>query len=117
MKKVDRSEVFAKKAPVITPNEETDDNWDDVTDWIDEENVDKKNLSSKANLNYSKNSRNRTNIRKIRASIQDEEIRKKFDEVMSFQHTSRFAMIIIKLPHKRESIPEQNLKTMGHLAP
>lgn len=93
LKKVDRSEVEKRKpviaqVPVNTPDDENEDDWDDVTDWISEEV--KPNLASKANKTFSKSAKICSSIRDIKASIQDENLRRKFDEVIDkLQENSR----------------------------
>ena len=93
LKKVDKSEVEKSKpviaqVPINTPNDEDEDNWDDVTDWISEEV--KPNLASKAKKTFSKSAKIESSIRDINASIQDENIRRKFDEVINkFEENSR----------------------------
>ena len=96
LKKVDKSEVEKSKpviaqVPVNTPDDENEDNWEDVTDWSDEV---KPNLASKANKTFSKSAKLSSSIRDIKASIQDENLRQKFDEVMDkLQENSRLVLV------------------------
>ena len=96
LKKVDKSEVEKSKpviaqVPVNTPDDENEDNWEDVTDWSDEV---KPNLASKANKTFSKSAKMSTSIRDIKSSIQDENLRQNFDEVMDkLQENSRLVLV------------------------
>ena len=78
------------QVPVNTHDDENEDNWEDVTDWSDEV---KPNLASKANKTFSKRAKMSSSIRDIKASIQDENLRQKFDEVMDkLQENSRLVL-------------------------
>ena len=97
LKKVDKSEVEKSKlviAQVPTLDDENEDNWEDVTDWSDEA---KPNLASKANKTFSKSAKISSSIRDIKASIQDENLQRKFDEVMDkLQENSRLVLFQTK---------------------
>ena len=80
------------QVPVNTPDDENEDNWEDVTDWSDEV---KPNLASKAKKTFSKSAKMSSSIQDIKASIQDENLRQKFDEVMDkLQENSRLVLFL-----------------------
>ena len=80
------------QVPVNTHDDENEDNWEDVTDWSDEV---KPNLASKAKKTFSKSAKMSSSIQDIKASIQDENLRQKFDEVMDkLQENSRLVLFL-----------------------
>ena len=87
LKKVATAEVFRANYvhPTFLPNEESEDNWVDETDWSDVESGDddKPNLAEKGRRNYSRNYKRAAEIKQIRDSIPDENLRKKLDDILS----------------------------------
>ena len=87
LKKVATAEVFRANYvhPTFLPNVESEDNWVDETDWSDVESGDddKPNLAEKGNRNYSRNYKRAAEIKQIRDSIPDENLRKKLDDILS----------------------------------
>ena len=89
LKKVATAEVFRANYvhPTFLPNVESEDNWVDETDWSDVESGDdnkvKPNLAEKGRRNYSRNYKRAAEIKQIRDSIPDENLRKKLDDILS----------------------------------
>ena len=87
LKKVATAEVFRANYvhPTFLPNVESENNWVDETDWSDAESGedDKPNLAEKGRKNYSRNSKRAAEIKQIRDSIPDENLRKKLDDILS----------------------------------
>ena len=72
--------------PGIVSNVESEDNWVDKTVWSDVESGgddDKPNLAEKGRKNYSRNFKRAADIKQIRDSIPDENLRKKLDDILS----------------------------------
>ena len=71
--------------PGIVPHVESEDNWVDKTVWSDVESGDddKPNLAEKGGRNYSRNYKRAAEIKQIRDSILDENLRKKLDDILS----------------------------------
>ena len=65
----------------MVPNVESEDNWVDETDESDDD--DKPNLAEKGGRNYSRNYKRAAEIKQIRDSIPDENLRKKLDDILS----------------------------------
>ena len=65
----------------MIPNVESEDNWVDETDESDDD--DKPNLAEKGGRNYSRNYKRAAEIKQIRDSIPDENLRKKLDDILS----------------------------------
>ena len=97
LKKVATAEVFRvinfhppnpNSNPRIVPNVESEDNWVDETDWSDVESGDddKPNLANKGRRNYSRNYKRAAEIKQIRDSIPDENLRQKLDDIIRAYH-------------------------------
>ena len=72
--------------PGIVPHVESEDNWVDETDWSNVESGDdddKPNLAEKGGRNYSRNYKRAAEVKQIRDSIPDENLRKKLDDILS----------------------------------
>ena len=67
--------------PGIAPTVEIEDNWVDKTDWSDVESGD--DIAEKGRRNYSRNYKRAAEIKQIRDSIPDENLRKKLDDILS----------------------------------
>ena len=87
LKKVATAEVFRVNYvhPTFLPNVESEDNWVDKIDWSDAESGDddKQNIVKKSRRNYSRNYKRAAEIKQIRDSIPDENLRKKLDDILS----------------------------------